>query len=271
MEHEIIRSGQNPRIKNLVRLREGNHRRRQRRFIIEGRREIERALTAGIALDELYYCPELFRQPADSEWIGFCAGAGAQLCRLSPEAFEKCAFRENPDGLLAVAPQWEQKLEDLRLGNPALLLVVERVEKPGNLGTLLRNAECAGADAVIVTDPVTDIFNPNVVRSSQGALFSVPIAVSDNLTTRTWLSRHGIFPLATTPDSVHTFWEPDFRRPTALLLGSEMDGLSPFWLDAEVPTARIPMAGIGDSLNVSAAAAIFLFEAVRQRSVEGIR
>jgi TrmH family RNA methyltransferase len=143
------------------------------------------------------------------------------------------------------------------------------VEKPGNLGTLLRSADAAGADAVIVTDPVTDLYSPQAIRASQGSIFALPTVFADNIEAKAFFVSHGIHPIAATPDAPRTLWEIDMRQPTALLLGSEADGLSPFWMDdPQTLRAKIPMSGnAADSLNVSAAAAIFLFEVVRQRQI----
>ena len=193
--------------------------------------------------------------------------AGTQLFELSRAAFAKVAYRERPDGLLALAPQWRRTLADLRLGPAPLLLVVEAIEKPGNLGTILRSADAAGCAAVIVCDPVTDIFNPNVVRASTGVLFSLPCVVAEGPPVLAWLRDRGIRTVATTPAAETLYSAADLRGPLAVVMGSEQYGLSDFWLkNADLPV-RIPMAGQADSLNVAMAATITLFEAIRQRSV----
>ncbi|MEJ1973736.1 MAG: RNA methyltransferase [Lacunisphaera sp.] len=191
---------------------------------------------------------------------------GAQLFELAKEAFAKVAYRERPDGLLAVAPQWRRGLDDLALAAHPFLLVVESIEKPGNLGTILRSADAAGCDAVIVCDPVTDIFNPNVVRASTGVLFSVPVVVADSAAVHAWLVEKGIRVVATTPDTPNVYTKVDLRGPLAIVMGSEQYGLSEFWLKESNLTVRIPMAGQADSLNVAMATIITLFEAVRQRT-----
>jgi len=199
--------------------------------------------------------------------------------------FAKVSYRDRPDGLLAVAPQWKRTLTDLatmvgrglsptgddgRKAHPTdpFLLVVEAIEKPGNLGTLLRSADAAGVDAVLVCDPVTDLFNPNVVRSSTGVLFSVPVVVADSAEVRAWLRDQGIRAVATTPAAPALYTESDLRGPLAIIMGSEQYGLSEFWLKESDLLVRIPMAGQADSLNVAMAAIIALFEAVRQRSLK---
>ncbi len=269
MDPESIRSLQNPRVKNLVRLREGGHRRRQGKFLIEGRRELERAIDAGVLLEELFYCPERFRDESDEELLGLSAGAGARLIRVAPDVFDKASLREGPDGLLAVTSTWERPLEDMILGSNPLLLVVESVEKPGNLGALMRSAGAAGVDALVVTDPVVDIFSPNVIRASQGVCFDIQVAVAANADALAWMSRNGVRPVATTLDARLPHWDIDLQTPSAIVMGSEKDGLSEFWLTADIERAKIPMQGMADSLNVSAAAAVFLFEAVRQRQTRG--
>ena len=268
METEAeINSPQNPRIKNLVRLREGKHRRRQGQFIIEGLRELRRAVEAGVALAEFYACEALWSHPDAldlAEQID--ALPGIARFQVAESAFRKASARENPDGMMAVAAMPERSLGSLALGPNPLLLIVEHVEKPGNLGTLMRTADAAGADAVVITDPVTDLYSPNSIRASQGAVFSLPSIVADNTAVRRWLEARRIGMVATTPAADRLHWEVDLARPMALLMGSEAQGLSTFWLDdPEVQRARIPMNGQADSLNVGAAAAIFLFEAVRQR------
>ena len=189
---------------------------------------------------------------------------------MRTEAFAKVAYREHPDGLLAVAPQWKRTLADLALADPSagrapFLLVVEAIEKPGNLGTILRSADAAGCDAVIVCDPVTDIFNPNVVRASTGVLFSMPLVVEESARVFAWLRENQIRMVATTPAAESLYTDADLRGPLAVIMGSEQYGLSEFWLQhADLPV-RIPMAGQADSLNVAMATIVTLFEAVRQR------
>jgi len=264
MESEFLQSRQNPRVQNLARLRERPHRDAQQRFLVEGRRELERALARGV-VEEIYFCPEHFRGEAGEALVTAAAKTGVETCRLAPAAFDKVSLREGPDGLLGVAKSWQHSLDDFSLTATPLLLVVERVEKPGNLGALLRSADAAGASAVIVCDPVTDLFNPHVVRNSQGALFSVATAMAAPAEAREFLRAKKISIVATTPAAALDFWDVDLRGPTAIVVGGEKDGLTEFWLEVADKRARIPMAGQTDSLNVAAAATLALFEAVRQR------
>lgn len=263
---EKITSLQNPRIKQLVKLRDRRPRDEAGIFLVEGFRQIRRALEKGVTLTELYYAPDWFLGENERGLIAQAEAAGAKLFELSKDAFAKVAYRERPDGLLAVAPQWKKALADLVLSPVPFLLVVEAIEKPGNLGTILRSADAAGVDALIVCDPVTDLFNPNVVRASTGVLFSVPVAIAPGAEVRRWLRERGIRAVATTPAAPASYTETDLRGPLAIVMGSEQYGLSEFWLKESDAQVRIPMAGQADSLNVAMATIITLFEAVRQRS-----
>lgn len=262
---EKISSLQNPRVKQLVRLRDRRPRDEAGVFLVEGYREIRRALEKGVQLTELYFAPDWFLGENEPALIAQARAAGAAAFELSKDAFAKVAYRERPDGLLAVAPQWRRTLEDLALPAAPFLLVVEAIEKPGNLGTILRSADAAGCHAVIVCDPVTDIFNPNVVRASTGVLFSVPLVVAESGPVRDWLRARGIRAVATTPAAETLYTSADLRGPLAIVMGSEQYGLSDYWLKQSDLTVRIPMAGQADSLNVAMATIITLFEAVRQR------
>jgi TrmH family RNA methyltransferase len=264
---EKITSLQNPRIKQLVKLRDRRPRDEAGVFLVEGYREIRRALEKRVALTEIYFSPEWFLGENEPGLIEQARASGAAVFELTKDAFAKVAYRERPDGLLAVAPQWKHALADLTLLATPFLLVVEAIEKPGNLGTILRSADAAGCDAVIVCDPVTDIFNPNVVRASTGVLFSVPLVVEESTRVRAWLKENKIRAVATTPAAEKIYSDADLRGPLAIVMGSEQYGLSDFWLrECDLPV-RIPMAGQADSLNVAMATIITLFEAVRQRGV----
>lgn len=283
MQPERITSLQNPRVKQLVKLRDRRPRDEAGLFLIEGYREVKRALEAGVKPRELYAGPDWFLGENEAALIDAAQHAGVLLFELSKEAFAKVSYRDRPDGILAVAPQWRRALADLdgtlgrglpptvgRGAGPAepLLLVVEAIEKPGNLGTILRSADAAGVNAVIVCDPITDIFNPNVVRSSTGVLFSMPVVVTSNAEVRTWLRGGGIRVVATTPAAKTLYTDADLRGPLAIVMGSEQYGLSEFWLKESDLLVRIPMAGQADSLNVAMAAIITVFEAVRQRNLK---
>jgi TrmH family RNA methyltransferase len=272
MPVEKISSLQNPQVKQLVKLRDRRPRDEAGVFLVEGYREIRRAVEKGAELRELYYAPDWFLGTNEPELISRAAASGAQPIELSKEEFAKVAYRERPDGLLAVAPQWKTTLEEIGASlppegaAPPFLLVVEAIEKPGNLGTILRSVDAAGCHGVIVCDPVTDLFNPNVVRASTGVLFSVPCAVAGGPEVVAWLHSRRIRIAATTPAAELLYTGADLRGPLAVVMGSEQYGLSGFWLKNADLCIRIPMAGQADSLNVAMATIITLFEAVRQRA-----
>ena len=262
---EPITSLSNPQIKELVRLRDRRHRDRSGTFVVEGYRAISRASDAGVVFDRIYVSPGLFLGPNEDALIARIADAGTPVIEVSEEPFRKAAYRDRPEGLLAVARQFDTSMESLDLGDEPLLLVVEAIEKPGNLGTMLRTADAAGCDAVIVCDPTTDPFNPNVVRASTGMLFVVPLAVASTDDTIEWLRNHEVNTFATTPDADSLHTDADLTGPVAIVIGTEQYGLSDSWLEGADHRVRIPMAGSADSLNAAMAAGITLFEAVRQR------
>lgn len=268
MEPEVITSLQNPRVKQLVKLRDRRPRDAAAQFLVEGYRQIRRALDKGFAPVELYFCSEWYPgdQGNEAQLLADAEAAGARIFELNKPAFAKVAYRERPDGLLAVLPQWRNELNDLKLSPTPFLLVVEAIEKPGNLGTILRSADAAGVDGLIVCDPVTDLFNPNVVRASTGVLFSVPVVIAESDAVRAWLRARKIRAVATTPAAEGLHTAADLTGSVAIVMGSEQYGLSDAWLAEADETVRIPMAGQADSLNVAMATIITLFEAVRQRT-----
>ncbi len=268
MEDSYIQSRQNDQVKNLVKLRERKHRDRQSRFLVEGLREIEHALTAGFEITHLYYCTDFF--PSDEHALFISKQketAASPVISMSPDAFTKASHREGPDGLIAIAVQQSNVLSDLKLSEQPLLLVLEGIEKPGNLGAILRSADGAGVDAVILVDCVLDLYNPNAIRSSQGLVFALPIISTNRESLSAWLEAHDIVCCATTPDTETLHWDIDYRESIALFMGSESDGLMPYWLEKAAHKIRIPMAGQADSLNVAAAATVCLYEARRQREM----
>lgn len=260
-----ITSLTNPRVKELVRLRDRRHRDNSSTFLIEGFRELSRAHTAGTRIETLYICPDLYLGSNEPELVAAIEAAGAEIVDLAEAPFRKASYRDRPEGLLAVARQFDTRLESLELSDEPLILVVEAIEKPGNLGTMLRTADAAGCDAVIVCDPTTDPFNPNVVRASTGTLFIVPLAIAGSSQTLAFLSQRGIVTVATTPDTLLVHTDADLTGPVAIAIGTEQYGLSDTWLNGADISVRIPMAGRADSLNAAMAAGITLFEAVRQR------
>ncbi len=262
----MISSVQNPQIKALVRLRNRRERDHTRRFLIEGYRELRRAVDRGVEIETLYVCEALFLGPNEPELIAAARAAGAAVVDVDVEPFKKASYRDRPEGLIAVARQFETALDSLPASPTPLFLVVESIEKPGNLGTMLRTADAAGVSAVIVNDPTTDPFNPNVVRASLGCLFTVPLAVASTEETLDRLRSAGVRTVATTPDTSTLLWDADLTGAVAIVVGSEQYGLSDEWLEHAVERVRIPMSGDADSLNAAMAAGVALFEAVRQRS-----
>jgi TrmH family RNA methyltransferase len=260
-----LTSLQNPRVKAVVRLRDRRHRDRAGQMLVEGQAELRLALEAGARPLALYVCREL----AGEEGVDLVAQAeraGAEVVPVSRAVFEKLAYRENADGWLAVLPAVQRGLDDLALGAMPLVVVAESVEKPGNLGALLRSADAAGATAVIVCDPATDLGNPNTVRASRGTLFTVPIAEAATPEALRWLRARGLAVVAATPSARLPYTQADLRGPVALAVGAEDAGLSATWLEAADVQVRIPMQGRVNSLNVAASAALLLYEAVRQRA-----
>lgn len=262
----MITSTQNDTVKRLVRLRDRRHRDQEGRFLVEGYREIGRAVDAGVAIERLYISPALYLGANEPALVDACVRAGASIIEMTEAPFRKVSYRDRPEGLLAEARQFDTGLETLDLSGGPLLLVVESIEKPGNLGTMLRTADAAGCRAVIVCDPTTDPFNPNVVRASLGTLFTVPIAVCSTKEAIDVLHEAGVTTVATTPSTDTLLYDVDLTGGVALVIGSEQYGLTDRWLDAADARARIPMAGSADSLNAAMAAAVTVFEAVRQRN-----
>ena len=259
-----ITSTANPLVKELVRLRQHRIRSETGRFLIEGFREIKRALEAGVKLEKLCIAPTLFLGPNEETLVHAAETAGCRIVELGEAAFRKVADRDRPEGLLAVASVFTTSLAGISADG--WFLVVESIERPGNLGTMLRTADAAGVGGVIVCDPTTDLFHPKVVRASLGCLFTVKLAVAPGHEVRRWLVDQHVRILATSPAATRLHWEVSYRGKVAIVIGGEQHGLSADWLAAADEKVRIPMAGSADSLNAAAATAILLFEAVRDRS-----
>ena len=259
-----ITSPANPRIKQLVALRRRRGRDLASVTLVEGLAEVRLALDAGVRPETLYYCPDL-SSPASLHLAADAAAVGAEVIRVTRPVFEKVSYREGPDGWLAVVPAVQTSLSRLDLPPAPLVLVCAGLEKPGNLGAILRTADAAGVAAVIAADPVTDWGNPNVVRASKGTVFSVPVASATTAEVLAWMTSHGLQMVAATPDARQLVTQVDLTGPTAIAVGAEKTGLSAEWLERADVRLRIPMFGRADSLNVSTSAAIITYEAVRQR------
>ena len=266
----IITSLQNSRVKSVVHLRRRRERDRCGKVIVEGYRELLRARQKQYPVEELYFCPEWFQGTNEGALLEAFQGAGAELIEVGRDAFRKMAYRDRPEGLLGVGPQVRHTLGNLSLSTVPFLLVAEAIEKPGNLGTILRSADATGVDGLILCDRCTDIFNPNVVRASTGTLFSVTVAEADGTQAGRWLAARGIRTVAATPHAGPLYTAVDMTGPVAIVVGTEQVGLSEQWMRAADLQVRIPMLGMADSLNVATATTLLLYEVVRQRGLEGV-
>lgn len=259
---ERITSIQNPKIKRLLALQQkSSERRKAGLFVVEGRRELMHCLEAGFQVDSVFWCPavETGTEPMPS------LPADTRLFEVSKEVYEKMAYRGSTEGVMAEVRTRPLVLSDLTLPERPLVVVLERVEKPGNLGAILRSADAAGVSAVIVCDPLTDLYNPNLIRSSVGAIFSVPCVACSSEACISFLKAKGIQILTAQLQDSSLYYDIDMRRPTAVVMGTEATGLTDQWRQAADAHIRIPMLGRIDSLNVSVSAAILMYEAVRQR------
>ncbi|MBR5603263.1 MAG: RNA methyltransferase [Bacteroidales bacterium] len=255
----MITSKSNPKIKNVVKLQKSSERREQNRIIIEGRREIERAVACGFIVDTLFVCNDILKESVNI--------AANYVEEVTLEVFEKIAYREGSDGLLALAIPKYADLKSFKPKKNPLIIVLETVEKPGNLGAIMRTADAAGVDAVIIADPRTDLYNPNAIRASIGTIFSVPLFACSSEECINWLRENDIKIYCTYLKASIDYLEADFRQGSAIVMGTEATGISDIWVDAADQNLIIPMNGIADSLNVSVTTAIVVFEAIRQRRV----
>jgi TrmH family RNA methyltransferase len=263
---KMISSIQNPLIKNVMLLQEKPRERKQQNLIvIEGVREINLALKAGFTVTQLIYCRELIPEP-DLEVMQTVAIVPMEMVEVPMEIYNRIAYRKDHEGAIALAVPGRIQFQDLKIGASPLFLVLESVEKPGNLGALLRTADAANLDGVIICDPQTDIYNPNAIRSSIGCIFTVPVVTSTTMEAIIWLRSNNIRIFGTALTATRFYHETDLLGPAAIIMGSEAFGLSKTWLDEADELIKIPMNGKIDSMNVSASAAIVVFEALRQRN-----
>jgi len=259
-----ITSLQNPLVKNVLLLQEkARERAVQELFVIEGSREISLAVSAGFRLAVFFYCPEILKTGEAMEHL--LSQAGPEIIEVSRPVYNRMAYRKDSEGMLALAAPVHNDFPGLHLSENPLILVLESVEKPGNLGAVLRTADAANIDAVIICDPQTDLFNPNTIRSSLGCIFTVPVIVSSGGDTLMWLKEKGIPSFGAALTAERFYHNCDFRGPAALIMGTESTGLSDLWLRQSDFLIKIPMDGKVDSMNVSVSAAILIFEAKRQR------
>jgi len=279
MEELVITSMKNPRVKHLLALQEKSSlRRKEGLFVVEGRRELEHCLEGGFEVESVFVNEEL--RGKNEGFGGKNEGFGGQnegfggknegfggkvSFTVAPQVYEKMAYRGSTEGIIAIVRTKERRLADLRLPPNPLIMVLESVEKPGNLGAVLRSADAARADAVVVCDALTDLYNPNLIRSSIGAVFTVPTVACSSAECIAFLREHGISILTAQLQDSRLYYDTPMSGPTAIVMGTESTGLTSQWREAATAHIRIPMLGRLDSLNVSVSAAILLFEAVRQR------
>jgi TrmH family RNA methyltransferase len=261
----MIASVHNPRVKQAVRLRDHRQRRKEQLILIDGVRELARAIAAGVALREVFVCPELCRSEEARRLLEILPQSGGRRFDVTEAVFARLAFGQRAEGVVGVAAVLPRRLEDLVLPASPLVAVLEGVEKPGNLGAVLRSADGAGVSALVAADPRTDLFNPNVIRASLGTVFSLGVAAAAPADVLAWLRGRGLQIVAARVEGSVSYAEVDYRRPTAIVLGSEAQGLTSLWAGEDMRAVRLPMLGVADSLNVSAAAAVLFYEALRQR------
>lgn len=262
--HYLISSPRNARVRAVAELRKRRAREAQGRFVGEGGWVLRMALDAGVTPLEVLFAPELL-SPREIRLIGMARGKGATLVQVSEPALRRVSFRDDPEGILTVFSAMPTGLDRILVKEPPLILIVETIEKPGNLGSMLRTACAAGVDAVVVCDPQTDVFGPGVVRASLGTLFSMPMAVCESPRAIEWLRSMGVSIVAATPRGEKDLWNTDLRGGLAIAIGNEHRGLSSLWMEASDLAVRIPMTEAINSLNATMAAGVLLYEAVRQR------
>lgn len=258
-----ISSLQNPAIKNVVKLSKSKERKEQQLFVIEGARELSLACAGSYQVESVYVFRDMFAKTKYPDVLARIDDS--RIFDISQAVFEKIAYRENSDGIIAIAKPKLHSLDQLHVSENPFVIVLESVEKPGNLGAILRTADAAAVDALIVCDPQTDLYNPNVIRSSIGTIFTVQTAVCSSREALDWLEQHHIVSFAAELQASEFYHTVDFRSPSAIVMGTEADGLTHFWLQHTKKRIKIPMRGKIDSLNVSVSTAILTFEAMRQR------
>jgi len=260
----MISSAHNPRIRQIRLLMEKSRERKEKGlFVIEGVRELEIALQSGFTVHSLFICTPILSNPARA---AFFTAKAPVVEEIDPVLYERLAYRGSTEGVLAIMYSRSPALEDIILSASPLVIILESVEKPGNLGAILRTADACGVDAVLVCDPLTDLYNPNTIRASLGCLFSVPTLSCSSEEAHGWLNQNNIQIIAASCQSSVPYHLQDYSGPTALAMGTEDKGLSSFWNERARLKVNIPMRGKTDSLNVSVATAVLCFEVIRQRN-----
>jgi len=265
MPSPTLASPSNPRIKSIARLRDRPERESTGLTVVDGAREVRRALESNVDIVEAFICEPLLAGEDARVALDALRNGRVPITATTEQAFAKIAFGDRAEGLLVVVRAQTRTLDDLALPGEPLLVVVEGVEKPGNLGAILRSADGAGADALIAASPRTDLANPNVIRASAGTIFAVPTAAAPTSDVIDWLVDRRIRAVAARVDAERSYTDVDLTGPLAIVLGTETLGLTGAWHAADVEAVRLPMHGVADSLNVSVAAAVLLYEARRQR------
>ncbi len=260
-----ITSPSNPAIKAACRLHKKRERDSTGLTIVEGIQEIWRALEAGVIFRDLYYCPYLTGTPGENELLVYLENR-LELTPVSKRAFSKMAYRKSSGGIIAIVEKPSSALNDIPLPPDPLYFITDSIEKPGNIGAILRSADGAGVSAVLASNERTDLFNPNVIRSSMGTVFSVPCAAASPSDTMSWLRKSGAGIIITAPEGDMIYTEADLTGPSAVVIGNESRGASSFWTDRSDVMIRIPMMGKADSLNASVSASLIAYEALRQRN-----
>jgi len=259
-----IASRQNTRVKNAAKLRDRKGREQQGRIIIDGVREISRAVAAGIELVEVFVVEA--NVDARTQQLLSEIDNDVDLVAVTDAVFEKITFGNRSDGVIAIACPPHRDIADLEVGDQTIIAVLEHVEKPGNIGAVIRSADAAGVSAIIIVEPGTDLFNPNAIRASAGTIFSLPLVSCTTEAARSWLHNHGFHVFTSRVDGAVDYTAENYVGKTAIILGCEAHGLSNAWRGSDVTAVKIPMFGIADSLNVSVTAAVLFYEAIRQRN-----
>ena len=259
-----ITSAKNETIKDLIKFRNKNGKLSENEILIEGNRELERALAANVKFLEAYFCPDLIDDD-QKELLADVTSNSEKLFQVEKYVFEKIAYKNNPFGIIVKAEFIPSKLEDIKITDNLLILVAESIEKPGNLGALMRTADGAGVDTIILADKITDYRNPNVIRASTGTIFSKKIVEANSEDVISFLKKNNIDIIAADPFAEKMYYDIDYSKKTAIVVGSEAFGLSESFKNNADTLVKIPMEGFADSLNVNQAATIVLYEAVRQR------
>lgn len=260
-----LASCDNPRIKEIIKLRQAHYRKENNLFIIEGYREFKLALRSNLDIVALYYCPSFFKKDDEHQILKSLLASRVSLFEVDQKLYNKISYGDRKEGLIALARQPSLSLDNIKLKTNPLLVVADSIEKPGNIGAILRTSDGCGIDGLIVSGGNADVYNPNTVRSSMGTIFTVAIAKAENAQAFSYLKKHKIKIVSASTQAKLIYSAFDFRSACAIVLGSEDKGLSEIWKENADCEVRIPMVGAADSLNVSVAASVLLFEALRQR------